>query len=78
MVVDMEQRQWLLQAILALAPRGDPAAGRRHALTEIEVEPFHQSGGDLPAPPIRPVLSHPACRTPRGACSPRCASAGRT
>ncbi len=48
-VVDVEQRQLMLQPILTLAQRVDTASDRRHALADIQVEPFHKRGVDLPA-----------------------------
>jgi hypothetical protein len=39
-VVGVEHRQLMLQAIFTLAQRGDPASHRCHPLTEIEVEPL--------------------------------------
>jgi hypothetical protein len=36
-VVDVESRQVMLQALLVLAQCVDPAANRRHALANIEI-----------------------------------------
>ena len=43
-VVRLEQYQPIQQALLALANGVDPAADRRHALAQIEVEPFDKRG----------------------------------
>ena len=41
-VVDVEQRQLMLQAVLALAQRIDPAADRGHALAQVQIEPLYK------------------------------------
>ena len=48
-VVRLEQRELIPQAIFALTQRIDPASHRRHALADIKVEPFDKSGIDRPA-----------------------------
>src|SRR5712691_4256366 len=67
-VVDVEQRQLLLQAVLALAQRVDPAANRRHALANVQVEPLYKGCIDLPATGSQDLLDrlkraehHPVC-----------------
>jgi hypothetical protein len=41
-VVDVEHRQLMLQAVLALAQRVDPAADRGHALAQVQIEPLYK------------------------------------
>jgi hypothetical protein len=41
-VVDVEQRQLMLHAVLALAQRVDPAADRGHALAQVQIEPLYK------------------------------------
>jgi hypothetical protein len=48
-VVGVEHRQLLLHAVCALAQRVHPTPDRRHALADIEIEPFDKGGIDLPA-----------------------------
>jgi hypothetical protein len=48
-MVDVEQRELRLYAAFALAQRVDPTPDRRHALADIEIEPFDKGGIDLPA-----------------------------
>jgi hypothetical protein len=43
-VVDMAQCQLILPAVLALAQRIDPTSYRRHALPDVQVQPFHKRG----------------------------------
>src|SRR5262245_15210076 len=47
-VIDLEYGELLAQASLLLAQRVDPAADRRHMLTQVQVEPFHEGRIDLP------------------------------
>ena len=42
-VVDVKQPQLMLQAILALAQRVDPAADCGHALANVQIEPLYNS-----------------------------------
>ena len=49
-MVDVEHRQLMLQTVLALAQRVDPAADRRHPLAAVQIEPLDTRGIDLPAP----------------------------
>jgi len=42
-VVDVEQRQLMLQAVLVLAQRVDPAADRGHALANVQIEPLYNN-----------------------------------
>ena len=44
-VVDVEQRQLMLHAVLTLALRVDPAADRGHALAEIEIQSLYKTNG---------------------------------
>ncbi len=46
-VVGVEHRQLMLQAVIACAQRIDPTPYRRHALTDVQVQPFHKRGIDL-------------------------------
>jgi hypothetical protein len=55
-VVDVEQRELMLQAVLALAQRVDPAADRGHALAPVQIEPLYKGGIDLPATRRQDVL----------------------
>src|ERR1043166_6759378 len=55
-VVDVEQCQLMLQAVLALAQRVDPTPYCRHALADVEVEPLYKGGIDLPATGSQDVL----------------------
>ena len=48
-MIHLEQRQLIPQARFALTQRIDPAADRRHALADVEVEPFHKGRIDAPA-----------------------------
>ena len=44
-VIDVEQRQLMLQAVLALAQRVDPAADRGHALAQVQIKPLYKTNG---------------------------------
>jgi len=48
-MVRLEQHQLMLQAVLALTQRVDPAPHRRHALTNVEVEALDKRRIHLPA-----------------------------
>ena len=68
----LEPRQLMLQAVFALAERGDPPSSRRYALPDVQVEPLHQGRMDLPAAGsqyLRARLARPA--TTRGLPSTR-------
>jgi hypothetical protein len=46
----------MLQAVLALAQRVDPAADRGHALAQVQIEPLYKGCIDLPATRRQDVL----------------------
>src|SRR5215471_8282510 len=48
-VIDLEQRQLIQQAVFALAQDVDPTPDRRHPLTDVEVEPLDKRRVDGPA-----------------------------
>ena len=48
-VIDLAQDQLIPPTRFALAQRVDPAPDRRHALTDVEVEPFDKRRIDRPA-----------------------------
>jgi len=48
-VVGVEQRQLMLQAVFALAQRINPTSYCCHALPDVQVQPFYKRGIDLAA-----------------------------
>jgi hypothetical protein len=48
-IVNMEQRQLMLQAVFALAQGIDPSSDGSNALTHVEIEPLYHGCIDLPA-----------------------------
>ena len=57
-VITLKQHELMLQAIFALAQRGDPTAHGRHTLANVQVEPFHTRRIDLLATRHKDLL-HP-------------------
>ena len=49
-VIHLEHGQLVLQTILPLTQGIDPPSHRRHALANVEIEPFNKCGVDFPAP----------------------------
>src|SRR5215470_11061305 len=48
-IVDVKQHQVMLHTVLALAQRVHATSDRRHALANVQVEPFDKGGIHLPA-----------------------------
>jgi hypothetical protein len=61
MMVDVEQRELLLQAVCALAQCVGPPPDRRHALAHIQVEPLDKGGMHLPTTGSQDVLDRFKC-----------------
>src|SRR6516165_2825879 len=78
-VIGVEQRQLILQAVLALAQRVNPPSHCGYPLANIQVQSLDKGRIDLPGhtstTPASPV---PWCQTPRGVSHPRCVDAGTT
>jgi hypothetical protein len=48
-VIHLEHGQLVLQTVFTLTQGVDPTSHRRHALSNVEIEPFNKSGVDFPA-----------------------------
>src|SRR6185503_15323655 len=56
-MVDLEQRQLILQARFTLTPGVDPAPDRRYPLADVEVEAFYKGSIDGPATGCQDLLN---------------------